>query len=113
MSVELIDIFYLAIGAFSGSLLRYLFSKHYGVVAILIINIVATMLLTKFKRINLTNTSKLLLITGFCGSLSTFSSYIHDMLEFFEKRQFYYLILYFVASNLISFVGAIIVYNCL
>lgn len=46
----------------------------------------------------ITNTMNALLITGFCGGFTTFSSFSHDMLTLIEHRNYIYFALYVALS---------------
>ena len=45
-----------------------------------------------------------LLITGFCGGFTTFSSFSHDMLGLIEQRQYLYFVLYAALSFVLGLV---------
>ncbi len=70
--------------------------------AIVFINIVASTLLAKFSKLHLNENARLFLMTGFCGSFSSFSTYINDIIKIWKDGHYFKSIIYFIASNLIS-----------
>lgn len=99
-------------GGFLGTCLRFLTGRlcvALGAVAFpwatFVVNVVGSfvigLLFGVAERTSLiTAAMNALLITGFCGGFTTFSSFSHDMLGLIEQRQY----LYFVLYALLSFV---------
>lgn len=107
--INLINLVYLSIGAILGALFRYLISNPLGPIGIVIVNIIASLILSRLGLITLSPEIKVMLLTGFCGSLSTFSTYIVDMINYWKTSNYLGLIAYFLASNLLSLIAAIYV----
>jgi CrcB protein len=50
------------------------------------------------SSLNLSSSTKLLLITGFCGGLSTFSAFSYESLQLMQDGKYFYFILYITLS---------------
>ena len=107
----ILDLIYISIGAIIGACLRYILTKYlpFTIYNLVIINIIACILLVffsnKLSHFNkLSHTQKLLLITGLCGSLSSFSTYILDLYTLWKNKQWFSLFSYFSLSNILSFI---------
>ena len=99
-------------GGFLGTCLRFLTGRLCTALgatlfpwATLVVNVVGSfvigVLFGAAERTSLITTAmNALLITGFCGGFTTFSSFSHDMLGLIEQRQY----LYFALYTLLSFV---------
>lgn len=107
MLTSLVSVVYLSMGAIVGALIRFLVSKPLGPTGIVIINIIASMILAKLTTFSLSAENKIMLLTGFCGSLSTFSTYVVDMIKYYQNNNYLALIVYFLASNILSVLGAV------
>ncbi len=104
------------IGGGSGSVLRYFFSRWFSpvfglfplstflsnLVACLIFGVVAGL---AFEKIELQETSKKLLLTGFCGGLSTFSTFNFELFDLIKSGNTIMAFIYLVASISICFIG--------
>lgn len=103
---------YVFIGGGLGSLFRYGIGNYFSstnndfpfgtfianFIACLILGILMGMQLKN----NLQSSSSLLLITGFCGGFSTFSTFSHDALKLFENQQYGLGLLYIGGSVIIG-----------
>lgn len=103
-----LDIVYVAIGSMIGGVLRYILSKclTFSFYNIVVINIIGSIILAHLNIVKLNKVQKLLLMTGFCGSFTTFSTYIVEILKLFKSGKVYESILYFLFSNIISLASA-------
>lgn len=96
MIKELLDIFFLSIGAIVGALMRYKITSYpeiYGVMGsiVIIVNIIGSFILGAFSVISahyeLDTMYSLLVAIGFCGSLTTMSSLALESTIMFENRE--------------------------
>lgn len=101
------------LGGGTGSILRYYLGRSlqgyfaspfpYGTLGV---NIIACFILGLLvgladSSIPLSASSKLLLITGFCGGLSTFSAFSYESVHLMQEGKYGYLVLYVVLSVLL------------
>ncbi|MBQ0089813.1 MAG: fluoride efflux transporter CrcB [Prevotellaceae bacterium] len=108
------ELFYVSIGGGIGSAIRYIVSllwKHSIHVSILpwqtlIVNIVGCFLIGLFyqysEKWGLTPEIRLLLTTGFCGGLTTFSTFSYEGIEMLRNGFIAYYALYVVLSIVIG-----------
>ena len=113
------EILLVGLGGFAGSVLRYLVSKlnvTWQVLAIpmgtLTVNILGSLLIgllvgLSAKNNLISNELRLLLMVGFCGGFTTFSSFTNENLILMQNGQFLTVILY---SALSIFLGFLAVY---
>ena len=102
-------IMFIAMGGILGTLLRYKMTESpllFGILPInvLIVNIVGSFILGLFailsQQCNLDQKYALLVAVGFCGSLTTMSSFALETTSLFESKQ-----MSLMAFNIISNVG--------
>ena len=113
------DILLVGLGGFAGSVARYLVSKlnvTWQVLAIpmgtLTVNVLGSLLIGFLVGISaksnlISNELRLLLMVGFCGGFTTFSSFTNENLILMQNGQFLTVILY---SSLSIFLGFLAVY---
>ena len=114
------------IGGGLGSLARFALSRYNNVEQINHLSVVGTfsanmiscfilgLVLGYHYKSPIDSTHLLLLVTGFCGGFSTFSTFSYELLTFIEKDQFIQAALYFTISILVSILLIVIgfkVYN--
>jgi len=114
------NIFLVLLGGGIGSVARYLLSyfltKNYTTQfpwATFIANglgcLLIGLLFGYIQKNNLQNeTFKLLLITGFCGGFTTFSTFSLENIQFIQNQNYNFAILYTTTSLAVGFLGIII-----
>ena len=111
-----LDTLFICMGACMGALLRHIitvspnysfknFSYSIHPWNILFINVLASWVVAYLAKNLLTKHLKLMLIIGFCGSFSTFSTYSNDIINIWKSGKHITSIIYLVLSNLLSFAG--------
>ena len=108
-----------ALGAIFGANLRYILSRlmakllgpvfPYGT---LIINVAGSFLVGWFmiwttERVLVDPRWRLLIVIGFCGGFTTFSSYAFESIAYFEQGQWALMATNIVANNLLSLLAAL------
>jgi CrcB protein len=108
-----------ALGAILGANLRYVLSRFtaklvgpvfpYGT---LIINVTGSFLVGWFmiwttERVLVDPRWRLLIVIGFCGGFTTFSSYAFESMAYFEQGQWALMAANIVANNLLSLLAAL------
>ena len=113
------DFLAISLAAIVGANLRYLLSRlavrefgaifPYGTLGINIIGsfIVGLFLIWTTERVLLDPQWRLLVVTGFCGSFTTFSSYAFESMAFFEQGQYRLMLLNIFSNNLLCLGGAL------
>lgn len=117
--IRLKDFFAISVAAILGANLRYVISrlaaKEFGPVfpyGTLIINIVGSFVVGLFviwttERVLVDPRWRLLVVVGFCGSFTTFSSYAFESMSFFEQGQWGLMLANIFANNLLCLVAAV------
>ena len=108
-----------ALGAIFGANLRYILSRlaarligpvfPYGT---LIINVAGSFFVGWFmiwttERVLVDPRWRLLIVIGFCGGFTTFSSYAFETMAYFEQGQWALMATNIIANNLLSLVAAL------
>ena len=113
------DFLIISLGAVAGANARYIFSRFtakmlgpafpYGT---LIINIVGSVMVGFFiiwttERVLLDPRWRLLVVIGFCGAFTTFSSYAFETMAYFEQGQWVLMFANILSNNLLCLAGAL------
>jgi fluoride exporter len=113
------DFLAISVAAILGANLRYLLSRvaarEFGPVfpyGTLIINILGSFIVGLFaiwttERVLVDPRWRLLVVVGFCGSFTTFSSYAFETMSFFEQGQWGLMLTNIVGNNLLCLAGAL------
>ena len=113
------DFLAISVAAIVGANLRYLLSrlaaKEFGPVfpfGTLAINIVGSFIVGFFviwttERVLIDPRWRLLVVVGFCGSFTTFSSYAFESMAFFEQGQWGLMLANIFSNNLLCLCGAL------
>ena len=113
------DFFVISLGAIVGANARYLLSRYaarllgpvfpYGT---LIINFLGSLIVGFFviwtsERVLADPRWRLLVVVGFCGAFTTFSSYAFETMAYFEQGQWLLMLTNFLSNNLLCLGGAL------
>lgn len=113
------DFFAISIAAIIGANMRYVLSRvaarEFGSVfpyGTLVINILGSFIVGLFviwttERVLVDPRWRLLVVVGFCGSFTTFSSYAFETMYFFEHGQWGLMAINIVSNNLLCLAGAL------
>jgi fluoride exporter len=113
------DFLAISVAAIVGANLRYLISRlaarefgpvfPYGTLAINVVGsfIVGFFVIWTAERVLLDPRWRLLVVVGFCGSFTTFSSYAFESMAFFEQGQWALMIANILSNNLLCLGGAL------
>jgi fluoride exporter len=114
-----LDVLIISLGAIAGANARYFISRFaarvmgpvfpYGT---LVVNVTGSMIVGFFmiwasERVLLDPRWRLLVIVGFCGAFTTFSSFAYETMAFFEQGQWALLVTNFATNNLLCLAGAL------
>lgn len=109
-----------SIGAIVGANLRYILSRYAAKVlgpvfpyGTLIINVVGSFVVGWFmiwttERVLLDPRWRLLVVVGFCGGFTTFSSYAFETMAYFEQGQWWLMATNFLSNNLLCLCAALV-----
>jgi len=113
------DLLVISLGAIVGANARFLISRYaarllgpifpYGT---LFINVTGSMIVGFFmiwatERAFVDPRWRLLIVVGFCGAFTTFSSYAFETMAYFEQGQWMLMLTNIVANNLLCLGGAL------
>jgi CrcB protein len=113
------DLLAISIAAIAGANFRYFLSRlaarEFGPVfpvGTLIINILGSFIVGFFiiwtsERVLLDPRWRLLVVVGFCGSFTTFSSYAFETMSYFEQGQWGLMLTNVLSNNLLCLGGAL------
>jgi len=115
----MLDVVVISLGAIIGANARYFISRYaarmlgpvfpYGT---LFINVVGSLIVGFFvvwtwERVLADPRWRLLIVVGFCGSLTTFSSYAYETMAYFEQGQWGLMLTNVFSNNLLCLGGAL------
>jgi len=115
----MLDVLVICLGAIVGANARYFVSRYLAQVlgpvfpyGTLFINIVGSFIVGFFvvwtsERVLADPRWRLLVVVGFCGSLTTFSSYAFESMSFFERGQWLLMLTNVFSNNLLCLGGAL------
>jgi CrcB protein len=115
----MLDVLVICLGAIVGANARYFISRFAAQVlgpvfpyGTLFINVVGSFMVGFFvvwtaERVLADPRWRLLVVVGFCGSLTTFSSYAFESMSFFERGQWLLLLTNIFGNNLLCLAGAL------
>ena len=117
--LQLKDALAISLAAILGANLRYVLSRvalrEFGPVfpyGTLIINILGSFIVGLFviwttERVLVDPRWRLLVVVGFCGSFTTFSSYAFETISYFEQGQWGLMLANIFSNNLLCLAGAL------
>ncbi len=115
----MLDILAISLGAIAGANARYFFSRYaarmlgpvfpYGT---LIINVAGSLIVGFFliwtsERVLVDPRWRLLVVVGFCGAFTTFSSYAFETMAYFEQGQWLLVATNVLSNNLLCLTAAL------
>ena len=115
----MLDFLVISLGAVVGANLRYWMSRYsvrllgpvfpYGTLTINVLGsfIVGFFVIWTTQRVMVDPRWRLLVVVGFCGGYTTFSSYAFETMAFFEAGQWTLLAANFLANNLLACLAAL------
>src|SRR6266852_5541364 len=116
----MLDVLVISLGAIVGANARYFISRYAAQVlgpvfpyGTLIINVVGSLIVGFFviwtsERVLIDPRWRLLVVVGFCGAFTTFSSYAFESMAYFEQGQWALMVANVLSNNLLC-LGAVLV----
>jgi CrcB protein len=113
------DFVVVSVGAIFGANARYIISRYAAKLlgpvfpfGTLFINVTGSMIVGFFmiwasERVLLDPRWRLLVVIGFCGAFTTFSSYAFETMAYFEQGQWLFMLTNIFANNLLCLLGAL------
>ena len=113
------DFLAISVAAILGANLRYVLSRMaarefgpvfpYGTLSINVLGsfIVGLFVIWTTERVLVDPRWRLVVVVGFCGSFTTFSSYAFETMSFFEQGQWGLMLANFIGNNLLCLGGAL------
>ena len=113
------DFLAISVAAIVGANLRYLLSRFaakelglgfpYGTLGINVVGsfIVGFFVIWTMERVLIDPRWRLLVVVGFCGSFTTFSSYAFETMAFFERGQWGLMLANIFSNNILCLAGAL------
>lgn len=113
------EILVISLGAIFGANSRYFISKYlakwlgpvfpYGTLCVNVVGsfIVGFFMIWATERVLIDPRWRLLLVIGFCGAFTTFSSFAFETMAYFEQGQWLLLITNFLSNNLLCLAAAL------
>ncbi|HEY1802576.1 MAG TPA: fluoride efflux transporter CrcB [Terriglobales bacterium] len=119
MSESLSSILIISLGAIFGANARYFMSRYaakilgptfpYGTLMVNVIGsfIVGWFVIWTTERVLIDPRWRLLIIIGFCGAFTTFSSYAYESMAYFEQGQWHLLVTNVLSNNILCLISAV------
>lgn len=119
MKDSIVNFLVVSAGAIVGANLRYIISRYAAKVlgpvfpyGTLIINMVGSFIVGWFmiwttERVLVDPRWRLLIVVGFCGGFTTFSSYAFETMAYFEQGQWLLMVTNFLTNNLLCLTAAL------
>jgi len=119
VNVAINDFFVISLGAIFGANARYWMSRYaarlmgpvfpYGTLAI---NVIGSMIVGFFviwtsERVLIDSRWRLLVVVGFCGAFTTFSSYAFESMAYFEEGRWALMLTNILSNNLLCLGSAL------
>ena len=120
MKTFLIDIFWVGLGGFVGSIARYsmgafigLFVSGHFPIGTLLINMLGSLIFGFVSELSLIGIDvkpelRLLLLSGFCGAFTTFSTFIHENHQLIKFSEMPTAMLYTISSIVLGFLALLL-----